>query len=210
MVIREYPESYLNEAREALGSMFDFAICEKGLDPDEFAGAFLLSGIADQIASGNPKYISGKSGIELALEAASRSGIPLTAKESVPCTDRSEAYWAGWALAGYQWSSQRSFRTILDRYPLKQFLSFYHPYHEADPRKLESDLETVFEKGETRLRILRKQAGLTQAELAVRSETSLRSIQMWEQRRNDIRKAQGLTLRNLAVALRCQIEDLIG
>ena len=142
-----YSESYLPLAREVLGTMFDFAINSKGLDPDEFAGAFLRSGIADQIASGNPKYIAGKSGTELTMEIAWRSGISLSALESDSCTDRSEAYWAGWTLAGYQWSSQRSFRTILDRYPLKQFLSFYHPYHEADPRKLESDLEADFEYG---------------------------------------------------------------
>ena len=209
MTIREYPESYLNDAREALGSMFDFAICEKGLDPDEFAGAFVLSGIADQIASGNPKYVAGKSGIELAMEMGARSGIALSSYEKASAVDRSEAYWAGWAIAGYQWSSQRSFRTIFERYPLKKWLSFYHPYHEADPQKLESDLEEAFEKGETRLRFLRKRAGLTQAELAKRSEVSLRSIQMWEQRRNDIRKAQVLTLRNLAVTLRCEIEDLL-
>lgn len=43
----------------------------------------------------------------------------------------------------------------------------------------------------------------------VASGVSLRSIQMYEQRKNDIDKAQGQTLYKLAATLGCTIEDLL-
>ena len=50
---------------------------------------------------------------------------------------------------------------------------------------------------------------LTQSELAKKSGVSLRSIQMYEQRKNDIDKAQGHTLYKLSVALGCDMGDLL-
>ena len=41
------------------------------------------------------------------------------------------------------------------------------------------------------------------------AKKSLRSIQMYEQRNNDIDKAQGHTLYKLSLALGCEIEDLL-
>ena len=51
--------------------------------------------------------------------------------------------------------------------------------------------------------------GLSQSELSKRAEVELRSIQMYEQRRNDINKAQAETLFKLARVLGCNIEDLL-
>ena len=62
---------------------------------------------------------------------------------------------------------------------------------------------------ETKLKRIREARGLSQSELAKISGVSLRSIQMYEQRGNDIDKAQGQTLYKLSVILGCQIEDLL-
>lgn len=62
---------------------------------------------------------------------------------------------------------------------------------------------------ETRLNRIREAAGLSQNDLAVKSGVSLRSIQMYEQRKNEIDKAQAHTRYKLAVALGCDIEDLL-
>jgi len=62
---------------------------------------------------------------------------------------------------------------------------------------------------ETKLKKVREAAGLSQSELAKKSGVSLRSIQMYEQRQNNIDKAQGHTLYKLSVALGCDIEDLL-
>ena len=65
------------------------------------------------------------------------------------------------------------------------------------------------EGSETNLAWLRENRGFTQARLAEVSGVGLRSIQMYEQRVNDINKAQGITLYRLAHALGCSIDDLL-
>ena len=52
-------------------------------------------------------------------------------------------------------------------------------------------------------------AGLSQSELAKKSRVSIRSIQMYEQRQNDIDKAQGHTLYKLSMALGFDIDYLL-
>ena len=60
----------------------------------------------------------------------------------------------------------------------------------------------------TTLARLRKARGLSQKELAEASGVALRMIQLYEQRQNDINKAQASSLQSLAHALGCRIEDL--
>lgn len=56
---------------------------------------------------------------------------------------------------------------------------------------------------------LRKEHGMTQAELAERSGVSIRMIQYYEQGRADINKAEALTVYRLANALNNRMEDLL-
>lgn len=56
---------------------------------------------------------------------------------------------------------------------------------------------------------LRKEHGMTQAELAERSGVSIRMIQYYEQGRADINKAEALTVYRLAQALNNLMEDLL-
>ena len=46
--------------------MVEYAVLDLGFDPDEFFGYFISSGIAEMFGGGNPKYIVGMSGVELA------------------------------------------------------------------------------------------------------------------------------------------------
>ena len=62
---------------------------------------------------------------------------------------------------------------------------------------------------ECRLKKLRESRGLSQAELAKISGVSLRSIQMYEQRVNDIDKAQAQTVYKLSRVIGCAMEDLL-
>ena len=59
-----YSELYFDDAMNNLGDMVEVAVCDLKLDPDEFFGWFISSGIASKIEKGNPKYISGMSGFE--------------------------------------------------------------------------------------------------------------------------------------------------
>ena len=62
---------------------------------------------------------------------------------------------------------------------------------------------------ETNLKRIRMAYGCTQAELAERSGVSLRSIQMYEQRKKDINKASVTSVHRMAKVLGCTIEDLV-
>lgn len=62
---------------------------------------------------------------------------------------------------------------------------------------------------ETNLARIRKSYSLSQSKLAKLSNVNLRSIQLYEQRVNDIDKAEAHTLFKLEVVLKCNIEDLL-
>ena len=64
------------------------------------------------------------------------------------------------------------------------------------------------QKTETNLKRIRIAAGLSQSQLATKSLVSIRNIQMYEQRQNNINKAQGDILLRLSKTLGCKIEDL--
>ena len=55
----------------------------------------------------------------------------------------------------------------------------------------------------------RQAAGLSQSQLANLSEVSIRSIQMYEQRQNNINKAQVDILFRISKVLGCKIENLL-
>ena len=61
----------------------------------------------------------------------------------------------------------------------------------------------------TNLKRIRKAAGLSQNELAVKSGVSIRNIQMYEQRNNDINKSQVDIFLKFSKTLGCNIEDLL-
>lgn len=61
----------------------------------------------------------------------------------------------------------------------------------------------------SKLQDARKAAGLSQSKLAELSGINLRILQYYEQGKNDINKAQAITVYKLAKALNVNIEDLL-
>jgi len=59
------------------------------------------------------------------------------------------------------------------------------------------------------LKRIREEHTITQAQLSEKSGVNIRMIQHYEQGYKDINKAQGITLRALAQALECKIEDIL-
>ena len=84
--------------------------------------------------------------------------------------------------------------------------------HEADLTKLEvlAAERMKDDTGKSALQTIRRQRGLSQAQLAKASGVSLRMIQLYEQGQRDIRKAEAGTIASLADALRCDMQALIG
>ncbi len=61
----------------------------------------------------------------------------------------------------------------------------------------------------SRLKFIREEKGMTQAELAIRSGVNLRSIQNYEQGFKDINGARVTTVLALADALGCDVCDIV-
>lgn len=206
-----YSRSYLSNAKERLSAFFDYAINDCGMKPDWVTALFVNTGYAEQFQRGNPAYLAGMSGVELArdviLKAYDKKPLPQPSFNQ----ERSPAYWAGWALAEYQWYTGRRFKDIFARVPLSEIMEMYPLYHEMDTSHFIEDMEERYKaaEGETKLKSIRENRGLSQTELAQQSGVKLRSIQMYEQRGNNIDKAQAQTLYKLSRVLGCDIEDLL-
>ena len=87
----------------------------------------------------------------------------------------------------------------------------YSVYHEMDISQFIESMEKFYREAvmETKLKTIRESRGVSQSELAKLSGVKLRSIQMYEQKVNDIDKAQAQTLYKLSRVLGCNIEDLL-
>ena len=210
-MIHAYDEQYLNDAMCNLGEAFDFAANVCQVEPDDFLSMMISTGIAFQFERGVPKYVSGMSGTELALEVLRKSGIP--AENAMARTEYScsPEYWTGWITACFQWHTGRSFQNILESLSMREVLRLYPILHEvSEDRAIDALNRAILGKSlPTRLQSRRKDCGITQRELSKKSGVNLRTIQQYEHRSKDINKAAGATLRALAIALSCQIEDLL-
>lgn len=209
-----YNESYLNDAMYILGEMFDYAVYDCRLDSSMFYDVFISSPICSQFEKGNPKYVAGKSGVELARDVWKQMTGEMLSVEYSMRLDRSKHYWAGWVLAYYQWFRNISFLQMkqcgLD---LNKTVSMYL-LHEADISKFVSAADRiVFESkpspGDT-LKRLRTYQNLTQKKLSEKSEVTLRMVQLYEQGQNDLTKAQASVVCQLAYALKCSVSDLLS
>lgn len=209
--MRAYDESYLNDAMETLGEALDYAVTDCGQEADEFFAWFILSGVAEGFGAGNPKYVAGLSGVELAREVRFRIiGSRDTVAPTQPL-DRTPEYWAGWFLAYYQWLRALRFETMARAGLVPSTLLARFVLHEADVTKSVTLADELMDDRTepTRLAYLRRQRGLTQRQLAEASEVSLRMIQLYEQRRNDVAKAAADVVQRLARAIGCSMEDLL-
>ena len=204
MAIQSYNKLYLSNLADSLGIMFEHAV-NNGIDPIIFWNTFINSNVAKQIEKGNPKYLT-CSALDYLHEIYGNEKV-ISDNEQI-IADR--YYWAAWALAQYQYYKGYSFYKINESLNIKDVLRIYNPLHEADITKFFDVADTYFKKSNiTNLKRIRQARGLSQSQLVKLSKVELRSIQMYEQRRNDINKAQTETLYKLATILGCDIEDLL-
>ena len=209
-MIRAYQEIYLSRAQAALGDAFDYAINVCNILGADFVKLFTASTVSKRLENGEPAYLSGKSGIEIVLdivlEAAGRQ-LEATQQERM---ERSREYWIGWAVAYYQWYSGKTFETICKRISYEDIRNVYGVLHEADPSKAADVFSRMMNSGqETNLAVQRKKRGLSQSQLAKAADISIRSIQLYEQRKADIGKAQYNHLTAIAKVLGCTVDDIL-
>lgn len=124
---------------------------------------------------------------------------------------RSKQYWIGYSIAYYQWYSNRKFSEIFEVLSYNELEHMYDTLHEASIRKFVDIIDTKIKEHfkETNLKRIRTNYGISQSELAKKSNVGLRSIQMYEQKKKDINKANAQTLLKISKVLGCNIEDLL-
>lgn len=211
MAIRAYQKIYLSNAQAALGDAFDYAINTCNIPGDDFIKLFTASSISKRIENGEPAYLTGKSGIDIASDVVFVTTGKHLETEPQEHFGRPAEYWIGWAVCFYQWYTTRSFSDIFEVFSFDDLQNMYYTLHEADITKFADIADERIREHfkETNLKRIRSSYGCTQAELAKRSGVSLRSIQMYEQRNKDINKASAESLYRLSKVLGCTIEDLL-
>ncbi len=127
-----YSELYLGDASLALGSMLESAVYLFEVELGAFWQLFLGSHVSDDFGHGLSGTVSGKSGWELAAEILEDAGVPFQRRKPQAVVGRSREFWAGWALAQYQWRTGLPFAEIESYAPLSEILLMYSPYHEMD------------------------------------------------------------------------------
>lgn len=210
MAIRSYDIIYLDDVATNIGTMFEYAI-ENGLDASKYWNMFVSSNVAKEIELGNPTYLSGYSAIDLFERSLSENLFEDILLETRTFFTRSKYYWAGFVLAQYQNYKCISFYNINKLLPIEKVLALYDTLHEADITKFFIVADEYINNcnNETNLKKIRISAGFSQKQLSINADVSIRNIQMYEQRQNNINKAQADILFRLSKALGCRIEDLL-
>ena len=202
MEIHAYCDLYVDDAMDSLGDLFDLAIRQESLDPQEFSEMFVNSDVCRLLQDGNFRLLDGISAQETLGVILNRRVVQ---KEPI---EYGAEYWAGYVLAYIHWRSGIPFGCIFRDVPLERVLSMYHMLHEADVTKT-YELITSEISLENTLLAQRRRTGLTQEELASRSGVSLRSIRAYEQGQVDIGSARADVVYLLARTLGCSMEDLV-
>lgn len=74
MEINAYGKDYVETAQNNLGNMLDYAVYALDMDLGKFYDMFLVTPVCEQIEIGNPTYVAGKNGCELAKEVLREAG----------------------------------------------------------------------------------------------------------------------------------------
>ena len=138
---------YLRDAMRNLAVMLDCGVRKYGYPIGEFYLKFLSCEVSRQFAAGNPRYLVGMSGAELADSVVEASGGTVLKENDGTYTVGPE-YWAGWVLAYYQWFSRRSFAYMHKKgLGINEVLSMYYPLHEADLSKFAAAADGIISRG---------------------------------------------------------------
>lgn len=136
--INSYPYNklYVDEAAENMAFAFDYAYNGMNMSIKEFSEKLLNFEYIHLLENGNPKFIAGKSGTELARLICDKEDEPV-----VDCIyEPKAAFWIGMIVAYYQWSRNTTYKEIFTNIMPEEFEKMYHIQHE---RSIESVLENI-------------------------------------------------------------------
>ena len=210
-----YSDTYLEDVMDNLGSLLDGAV-RLGIPAGEFTEMFLRSEVCAGIEAGHPRYLAGLSGPEMLylILSKERDDVP-NLSSGFETSISSPEYWAFQALAYLQWETGEPFRFLIrNGLDIDTLLSFYPTMHEADlsvwTEVALHRIEAFQRENAPALKRLRRSAGLTQEDLARRSGVTLRMVRAYEQRTQDLSRAEYRTILRIAHALHCSPADLFA
>ena len=206
-----YDELYIENAQRVLAQMMHYVVYDLEIGYDPWCSLFVQSGVARQFGRGNPRFVAGMSGAELADEVLRRVTGHGSTAEARPFYDRSDAYWTGFTVAWYQWRANCSFRELFREVSCSSIAGMYPKYHEMDLEHSAQEIDRLRRlsayHGTLALKRIREQAGMSQRQLADASGVPVRTIQQYEQGQKDIRKAAFDTVWRLSRSLHCSPEE---
>ncbi len=210
-MIRAYNELYLGNARSSLANSLDYAVYSLGYPLEEYYGMFIRSDLAGRFEKGDPFLLAGKSGVELALLVVEKKTGVYEYKERVLHEGKSREYWAGWALAYYQWHTACSFLRLEEEVPIMSVLDMYDKYHEMDILQFVDRVNELRQgrRFTTYLKKYRELRGYSQSELAALTGIPLKTLQHYEQGNKSLDKANVSYVFSLARALDLKPEELV-
>lgn len=205
-----YEEYYLDDAKNILGECIDYIINDCGFTPDLFSKLFVNSSYSRLFERGNSSVVAGMTGIELAMEIISETYRNYNFPELEFNPNLSKEYWAGWALAEYQWMSTRSFYDIFSLISMDEIIDMYYVYHQMDILHFVEDVDKKYKSRQiSKLKWFRELWNLTQEELSKLTDIEKELIQQYETDFISIDNAPVKNLYKLSIVLHCNIEDLL-
>ena len=209
-MIRGYDEMYLDDAMRIMGEMTDYVANYCNMDLDDYFNMFINTGYARMFEQGHPRYITGCSGVELAWMVLEKMNIKVDYSVEIVDYQCSKQYWCGYILAYYQWYTTRSFNNIMEYVSFSEIEGLYNTLHEASEDKCVEVLNIRIKSkcSERNLQTLRRLCGYSQRILAEKSGVNIRTLQQYEIGAKSINNASFKTVRSLAKALGCDMEDL--
>ena len=210
-MIKGYDKKFLIFVMDILGEAFAYSSDVYDLDMDVFLSYFISSGISKEYERGNPKYLYGQTGLELVHDVFGRLNIHKEIKPFQMNRNSIKQYWCGQILAYYQYKTSYSFAFIHSHISMMELLNMYNPLHEASEDRVVDEINNFLKSNtdSTKLQQRRKEAGLSQSQLADIADVSVRTLQEYEIGQKSINKASVTTVRSLASALNCNIEDIL-
>ena len=207
-----YSELYLHDAMCNMGELVEYLVeaCPE-TKPDDFFKMMIISGFAKRFETGDPMIVSGMSGTELHHRVMEKCGINADWPDPLVRYDTGESYWCGYILAYYQWKKNLSFSSIFQDLSYHDLQHLYAAGHTASEDSVVLMIESAFSSKVsqiTRLQAYRKLLGLSQKQLAEASNVNLRTLQQYEVRDKDLKKASADKVISLSKVLMCNPEDL--
>lgn len=132
-----YSELYLKDAQENIAWAFEYGVLGLKFSLEEFVQKWLSFKYINLIENGNPHFISGMSGIELAWLVAGLKNQKVVDIGFSP----SENYWTGFVASIYQWSRNVTYTEIFSNVTASDFLRMYPTFHEEDTANVLEEID---------------------------------------------------------------------